>query len=68
MVSYDERPVYIIKLTDFDPPMYVYTSKAFLHEINSAKKFYSRSYTRRYIKTHEDLAEMNFEIIKIGGK
>lgn len=63
--SFDERPVFIIKLTDFDPPKYVYTSNTFIHSVDGAKKFRSRSYTNRYIKTHGGLAGKRLEIVKV---
>ncbi|MBP1547298.1 MAG: hypothetical protein J6A37_11955 [Oscillospiraceae bacterium] len=54
---------YIIRLNVEGEEKYVFNSKLFVSNRGFARKFYSLSYAKRYIKNHPVCAEYEWEII-----
>ncbi len=56
---------FIIKLTDMEPPRYVFSDLVFPIHLKFAKKFTSLRAAKRYIKSHDEFKFHKCEIYKI---
>lgn len=56
---------YVIRVNSDGEEMYVYSSKVLVHNVGYAKRFYSKAYVVRYIKTHAGYSKAACEIITV---
>ncbi len=54
---------YVIKVNVNGMAKYVYNGNLLVSNIGFARKFYSKTYVRRYIRTHERYKNMQYEIV-----
>ena len=63
--SNNDTPNFVIKLTDYNPPKFVFTARTYLGSVDAARKFHSKKNAEKYIQNHEELSSANTEIIKL---
>lgn len=56
---------YVIKVIMDDEVRYVFSKNLVVGDITCARKFYSASYARRYIRTHERYCLSSCEVLLI---
>lgn len=56
---------YVIMVEIDNVKKYVYSNNVFVENIGLARKFYSRAYARRYIKTHAAVNACRHELVEL---